>query len=281
VSKGSSPPLISPDGEWIWDGEQWQPVAKPQEVSHQAVFAAWKGIAAEKAQPDQVAQAARPTQAQVPASPPVIDNPFQVPAAPGIPLWQQTPKSGMTKYLYIAAGLIAVVVAAYFLSSLSSITWPWTPAPPPGPIPTTPTPPLKARSDSARASLFYSGVLVPSLGGLDQSLPILKETCTGSLTFSCQNAINDGDKDIKHVLFVIDHQTIPACIAKHVTRLRLDLTGMDSALQTALLGYQDNRASELSQGLSGFSTASQTLQADINAIGTAQKNLCSAQVVGP
>ncbi len=281
MSKGSSPPLISPDGEWVWDGEQWQPVQKPQEVSHQAVFSAWKGIAAEKAQPEYVAQAARPTQAQTPAAPPVIDNPFQVAAAPDIPLWQQTPKSGMTKYLYIAAGLIAVVVAFYFLSSLSSITWPWTPAPPPGPIPVTPTPQLTARTDAARADLFYSRVLTPSLRAMNQSVPLMRVTCTGGLTFSCENDINDADKDLKHVIFVIDHQVVPACIAKLVTKVRLDLTAMDSVIPTMLLAFQDNSSGELTQGLSAFATANGPLGADILAIGAAQKNVCSSQLVGP
>jgi hypothetical protein len=273
--------LISPDGEWVWDGEQWQPVAKPQEVSHQAVFSAWKGIAAEKAQPENVVQAVRPAGAQVPATPPVFANPFEVPAGPAIPLWQQTAKSGMTKYMYIAAGLIAVVVAFFVLSSLRTITWPWTPAPPPGPIAVTPIPEPTARSDFARADVFYIRVLIPSFKGLNQSSALTRETCSGTLTVSCQNAINQADQDVKQVILVIDHQAVPTCIARPVARLRLDLTGMDSGLQTALLGYQDNVAGELSQGLNAFAAASQTLQADINSIGAAQKNLCSAQVTGP
>src|ERR1700716_2882259 len=108
MSVGSSPPQVppqvSPDGRWVWDGRQWQPV--PVVVGDVA------GVA-----PVVVATAPVPVPAVAQYTPPSIQVapviPYAVPVAEGgvVPLWvQDRPRiGGASMYLFVAAALVALI----------------------------------------------------------------------------------------------------------------------------------------------------------------------------
>src|SRR5258708_10689372 len=95
VSIGSSPPQtppqLSPDGRWVWDGQKWQPV--PVVVGDLAGIVPVAAAAA--------APAPAPARAAVVYSPPKYVAP--PPEEPVVPLWQEPPRQGISMYLFVAA----------------------------------------------------------------------------------------------------------------------------------------------------------------------------------
>ena len=269
---------MSPDRKWVWDGTAWQPVA-----AHEAVFPNWNGITVEPA--PAAAEVAQPVVEAAPAPPPVPITSYAVPdSAPvsSAPLWQR-PETGLNKYLYIGAGVVVLVIGIMVLNSLGSISWPWSPAPAsssPTAAKATPAP-VTTRSDYGFATHFEAGLLGPAVSGFNETTPTLKGTCNGILTISCQNAITATDTQLKNVVAVIDHAAVPLCIAAPVARLRVDMVAMDDALQATLTGYNNNRSSEVKQGLYRFNIAYRPLVPDYGAIDRARTSSCDTQVVGP
>ena len=48
----AQPPQLSPDGNWVWDGSQWQPVASAGAApAHAGVFKAYDAIVVEPVAP--------------------------------------------------------------------------------------------------------------------------------------------------------------------------------------------------------------------------------------
>jgi hypothetical protein len=271
------PPQVSPDGQWVWDGSEWQPVAGPSS-GHKSVFPSWNSITADRSVP--VAEAL-PAVAQAQA--PVIDYAAAFPASqqPAAPRWQQ-PVTGAHRYLYIAAGVVVAVMGLIFLNSLGPVSFllPGS-GTSPKPAAATPAPPTAGtRSDLGRADRFVVGMLNPAMTALSPNPQLLKETCNGLLTISCKNAITVTDKPVKDVIAVIDHQAVPPCIAGAVTKVRTDLTGMDAGMQTMLKGYKDSKGTEVKQGLSRFLAAYKPLSIDVAAVAKAEKG-CDTQLVGP
>ena len=275
MSTDSSPPLqppqMSPDGQWVWNGTEWQPVG-----THRSVFPSWNAIRVEPAQ-----AVASPPQPVMTQPEPVLTYPVYAPvaevAAP--PLWERR-SSGMNKYLYGVAGVIALVVAVILLRAMAPfIVWPWSGGSEVAPA-ATPPPPLATRTDYARTDRFLRVSLTPAMSALAPTLPVLKETCIGLLTNSCQSAIATADKQVRIALEAIDGETIPACITKPVSKLRGDLAASDLALQAALKGYQDSSQAAVAQGVARFKVASAPIAADALAVAPAQR-LCDTQVVGP
>ncbi len=272
ASPPERPPQMSPDGQWVWDGIEWQPVG-----THRSVFPSWNSIRVEPAQP---AAAPAPAQAVMEQPQPVMSYPvYAVADAVAPPLWQRQ-STGLNKYLYWAAGGIALVTAVILINSMAPfIEWPWSGGSGAAPA-ATGLPPLATRTDYARADRFVRLSLGPAMSSLAPTLPVLKETCNGLLTVSCQNAITASDKQVKAVLTAIDGQTIPACIATPVTRLRADLVASDAALQVAQKGYKDNSKSEVTQGVAQFKKVSAPLAAEA-AAATPASRLCDTGVAGP
>ena len=275
ASPPQQPPQLSPDGRWVWDGRQWQPV--PVVVGDVA------GVI-----PVKTAIAAGPAVAvAVPYSPPVIQAPakaFTAPAAEEItPLWEQPARSGVSLYLYVVAGAIVLVMLMIVLNSLNFIQLPW-----PGSGASsdsrpavTPTPQLVVRSDYARADNFLNYSLAPALVTFNQTLPALTQLCNGTLSNSCLDSIRATDKQLNHVLSVIDHGNIPPCIAAGMSKLRIDLSGMESGLTLALSGFQENKKNLVAEGLNRFGSLGQAVVADAKSVDQAQKTQCSSQQVGP
>src|SRR5579864_3237388 len=118
-------PMLSPDGKWVWDGNRWLPLADPSTASHHAVFAAWNGVRVEAPVAAEAAPVPLP-QAPRPAPRPAVTYaaPAPAPDAP-LPLWRQQTSTGLNKYLYIVAGVIAVIVLAIVVNSFGPFTLPW------------------------------------------------------------------------------------------------------------------------------------------------------------
>jgi hypothetical protein len=264
------PPQMSPDGQWVWNGTEWQPVG-----SHRSVFPSWNSIRVEPAQP-----AAEPAQAVMTQPEPVMSYPvYAVADVAAPPLWQRQ-STGINKYLYWVAGLVVLVTAIILVNSMAPfIVWPWAGGSDAAPA-AAGLPPLATRSDYARSDRFVRIELTPAMSALAPTVPVLKETCVGLLTSSCQNAIAATDKQVKIVLAAIDRETVPACIAAQVTKLRADLVVTDAALQTGLKGYAENSAPAVNQGVAQFKKTSAPLTADAAAVGAASHS-CGTEVVGP
>jgi hypothetical protein len=274
--------MMSPDGKYVWNGREWVAVASSSDAGHVGVFPSWNQITVEPVEP--VVQAPRPVAVQ-PAIhyPAQVGNPLDYSAGGALtPLWEQQRKSGMTNYLYIGAGAIAVVVALVLLNIWGPLLWSLVFGAPEAPVVAKPTPPLPAltaRTDYARADRYVTRILNPAMTDLNQAVTLFRQTCTGALTNSCQKSVDAAEAQVKNTLSLIDHNQVPACISGTVSRMRADLAGMDSALQAASKAYNDNSKPELGQAIARFSTASRPLTADF-ATATVKAG-CDTQPSGP
>ena len=272
-SPPQTPPQLSPDGRWVWDGHQWQPV--PVVVGDVAGVVTVAAVAPARAP---VAVAYTPSQVQAPVIP------YAVPAAEesAVPLWVEKPRQGISMYLFAAAALIVLIMAMMALNSLNIVRMPWESDGQTQARPTpTPTPLLAMRSDYARADRFLNGSLSPAVTALNQTLPNLAQSCNGTLSNSCQQSITASDQQLKKVLAVIDRGDFPPCIAPGVSKIRADFAAMDDGLQLALKGFADNKVSGASQGLARFGAAGPALSADAKALDQAFHSQCSTDRTGP
>jgi hypothetical protein len=278
VSIGASPPQqppqLSPDGKWVWDGRQWQPVP--------VVIGDVAGVI-----PVKSPVAASPAVATtIPYSPHVIQAPARIfvppPAEEITPLWAEPARSGVSLYLYVVAGAVVLVMLMIVLNSLNFIQLPWFGSGSTADIRpmVTPTPQLLVRSDYARADNFLNYSFAPALVALNQTVPALSLSCNGTLSNSCLDAIKATDKQLKHVLSVIDHGNIPPCLGTGMGKLRIDFAGMESGLTLALSGFQENKKNVVADGLSRFGSLGQAVAADAKSVDQA-KPQCNTQVVGP
>ncbi len=281
------PPQLSPDGKYVWDGSQWQPIAGVAEPVHAAVFPAWNSIKVEPADPIAVApqvaqvQYQAPMQVQEPA--PDFDYSYTVNDPTITPLWRQQRSIGVGKYLYVGAGIVVLVIAVMLLNSLN-LQLPWSGSGSGTPLPqakATATPvTAKERSEFARADAFLNGPLATSMDAFNQTLPPL-QTCNGVMSNSCFNAMNDTEPLLKNVLTVIDKGAVPPCIAVQVANVRSVLATMDAGLLLALKGYKDNQRSEVVDGLYRFSHYGTGLGAYGRSADQAAKTQCTPDLEGP
>jgi hypothetical protein len=278
--------MLSPDGKWVWDGTQWLAVADPSLAQHHAVFAAWDKVSVEA---PVAVEAERPVPVSVaaPVAVPVAEPIAPVfdyataPQASLTPLWQQQRQTGINKFLYVVAGMVVLVIAATAFNALVPLdSLPWFAGTPSTPTKVAGPAPISVRSDYARAARYVNGFLAPEMSDLSQALQVLRQTCNGTLTLSCQSAITDTDNRDTGMIRVIDREPIPTCVAAPVAKLRLDLSKVHDTLQLALKGYADNQPGELGQGLSHFYGAVAPVQGDVNSV-TAAKQACDVAVVGP
>jgi hypothetical protein len=283
------PPQLSPDGKYVWDGSQWQPIADPAEPVHKGVFAAWNTIKVDPSEP--VTGAPLGVQMQAPVqvemkvrepAPPALDYAYAV-DEPVTPLWQQPTRSGKTNYLYAGAGVVVFVVVVMLLNSFNFFQFPWlstgsTSSPTASPVP-SPTVD-QTRSEFGRADRFLNGTLAPALAGMNDAMQQM-QSCNGTLSNSCYDAINSTEPQLKTVLAVIDKATVPLCIATPMKSFRVNVVKMDVGNQYALKGYKDNKAIEVAIGLNQFVLSGQAAQADINAADQALKTQCTKDLEGP
>jgi hypothetical protein len=271
--------MLSPDGKWVWDGTQWLPLADPSTASHHSVFAAWDAVRIEApVAPEPVRPAPAPL--QVRAAAPVV--PYAAPAveAEVTPLWQQQPETGLNKYLYIVAGVIAVIVLAVVVNSFGPITLPWMQNNSSSPRVVSGPPPLATRSGYAQANRFISGLLAPAMNDMDQRVLATREACAGPITISCQDAVTETDNQAQTLLAIIGHETVPACIATPVARFRADVSKVHDYLQLAMKSFAGNNTFQTNDYLGRYTSAAQALRPDVAAI-TAAKPTCDIALVGP
>jgi hypothetical protein len=298
ASPPAQPPQMSPDGNWVWDGSQWQPVTGV-EPTHEGVFAAYahKVEAADQAvgvaEPESVVA---PVQGAAPAvdysyPAPAVDYGYPAPAVdygypapePVVPLWQQPKSSRKTVYLYAGGAVVLFVMVLIVLNSINLVSLPFiggrTSSSPPQAANASPTPgPI--RSEYGRADLFFNGALAPAVASLEDTKAAM-ESCSANLSNNCFNAITASDEQLKNVLSVIDHGSIPSCIAAPMKQLRNDFAQMDSGLQLGLKGFKDNQPGEVVNGVYQFRHVAGSQQGDTVAVGNALKTQCSPDLEGP
>jgi hypothetical protein len=228
------------------------------------------------------APAPAPTPAAIvmPYSPPKFVAP--APEQNALPLWREAPRQGITLYLFVGAALVVLIMAMMAVNSLNLVRFPWQSAEQIQVRPTpSPTQPLTVRSDYARAERFLNVSLAPAVVALNQTLTTTYQTCTGTLTISCHDAIVASEQQLKKVLAVIDRADIAPCIAPGMSKVRKDLATMDDAAQLALKGYTDNKSSAVVQDLYRLGSTDAVLKADSKAVDQALKTQCSPDQTGP
>ena len=290
ASPPAQPPQMSPDGNWVWDGTQWQPVTGV-EPTHEGVFAAY----AQKVEAaDQAVGTAQPVAVAAPVqvAAPKVDYSYPAPAVdysypaesnePIIPLWQQPKSSRKTAYLYGGGAVVLFVMVLIVLNSINFLSLPFiggrTSSNPPQGASSSPSP-APSRSEYSRADIFFNGSLGPAVASLEDTKAAM-ESCTAELSNICFNAINASEAALKNVLAIIDHGSIPSCIAAPMKQLRNDFAQMDSGLQLGLKGFKDNQTGEVVNGVHQFRSVAQSQQGDTNAVVNAQSR-CSHELEGP
>ena len=178
----STPPQISPDGHYWWDGQAWRPMpdAAPAPAPAPPVTT--------EAPPSWLAA---PPQAAAPAAP---EPPAGVvePSAPA-PVWAtpQPPASRtwiyMTGFMMIAIIAIGAFVVYPMLKPSANVT---------ASVQVSPTPLL---SDYERADRFLNVDLAPSLATSNEALPPVTSKCTSTLPPPCKDALIALDKAMTEV----------------------------------------------------------------------------------
>jgi hypothetical protein len=272
----AQPPQLSPDGNWVWDGSQWQPVtgggAAP---AHAGVFKAYEAIMVEPPAPTvEAVPLGVQYEQQYPA--PAPDYSYGGSQPDLTPLWQQSRGGGYGRYLYFGAAVVLFVMVLIVLNSMNFVQLPFISAgssssnqAKPSPTPDTTGP------DAARADRTLNGSLKPILTSLDQTIPALNQSCTGIASTACFDAITATDQQVKNLLTTITYADIPSCIRVPATKMRTDVKGMEDQLQSGLKGFQDNNKNEVAAGVAGFRSYRQSAGADFNAATQAQKKCYS------
>ena len=289
MSIGSSPPQtppqLSPDGKWVWDGTQWQPV--PVVIGDLAgvvpvVPAAAAPAVVQYAPPQAQAQAPvifPSAQAQAPTLP------YAVPEPAVVPLWEQqrapSPLGGKSVYLFAGAAFVVLIMAMMALNSLNLVRLPWQSD---GQVPlrpkVTPTPQLQIRTEFARAENFLKYSLTPALASFNDTLPAFQQQCSTTLSNSCLTALGETDQKTKAFIAVIDRADIPPCLAGTMTKVRADLDFMEKGLTLGLTGYKDNKSNLLTQGVNQFWSRGASLGANLKSLDQNLSTQCSTQQVG-
>ena len=287
-SPPSTPPQLSPDGKWVWDGTQWQPV--PVVIGDLAGVVPVVPAAAAPAHAPAVVQYA-PSQAQAPVIYPSAQAqspalPYAVPEPAVVPLWEQqrapSPLGGKSVYLFAGAAFVVLIMAMMALNSLNIVRLPWQSD---GQVPSRPTvtppPQLQTRTEFARAENFLKYSLAPVLVTFGENVTTFSQQCSGAMTISCNDALITTDNQMVKVLAVVDNGNIPPCIAGPVARMRIDLANMQGALRLAITGFKENKAATFHAGLSQFGSQGPAFQTDAKAADQALKTVCNTQLAGP
>jgi hypothetical protein len=298
ASPPAQPPQMSPDGNWVWDGTQWQPVTAV-EPSHEGVFAAYaqKVEAADQtvavAEPAAVAVPVQAT-APVAVAAPAVDYPYPAPAPAAdyyppaesvIPLWQQQPSSGKTIYLYVGGAVVLFLMVLIVLNTFNFLSLPFmggqTSSNSPRATKPSPAPSPVSRSEFARADAYINGPLTTAILSFNRTLPAWQGCNGDSLSTSCFNTITTTDQELTNLILVIDHAAIPSCIAGTMTKFRYDLGVMEDGIKLGLQGYRNNSLNDLTTGLYHFRRFGAFLQSDLIAIDNAKSSQCSRDLEGP
>jgi hypothetical protein len=271
MSIGTPPPLlppqVSPDGKWIWDGHQWQPLP---ETTWEPADAAVIPQAIVAAVPIQ--RRVQPTPVEIRPQPAAYSYP--VDETPVTPLWVEPAKSGLTIYMYAGAAAVLLIMLMMILNSTNIIQLPWPGSSSSSVGPTLQRSPAPTASDYARADRFSNVYVAPGVVSLSHTLPALQLACTGTLSNVCLTALVSAREQMTTLISTVDHGDVPPCIAAGAQATRFDLQSMADGLDLSLNGYQDYSGAEVYQGIYHFAYFSRSLKPDVAAI-NAQKAHCS------
>jgi hypothetical protein len=273
-----APPMMSPDGKWVWDGHQWIPVADPTAQGQQAVSSPFD--AASMNGPVMMASPPAAVQVQVPYS----VGPAPVSARPAGQLWDRQ-QTGLNKYLYIGAGAVALLIVLVLVGQFAGlISLPFGTSPAANSLsPETSTPALSARSDFARADRVMKTVVTPALAGLNDTLGPLDQGCHGTLTIACSSTLAPADREIKHAIALIDavQPTVPPCLGSNVAAIRRDLSGMDVNLGLMQTAFTKNDNGSVKGYYLRYENGHAALSTDLAAATQAEQQTCSQDIAGP
>jgi hypothetical protein len=281
--------MMSPDGKWVWNGQQWIPVAV-----HESVFPAYTGAtaAADAAGPvaPAVSSPASPFgMATAPAAPavvsPAIVGPPSYSAGGAVPPWQRYAVGKRSTYMYGGAAFVVVVIGVILTVAIGQNVLPFlhtsngaTPTPT---AKASPTPQLAVRSQAAVADRYVTSTFLPAVANLATPIRDEFEACSGQLSFSCQNALNAVEQQLVISQAPLAKATPPACIAPQVARVRADLTAIDQGVQLALGSFKNTNTIQMRQGLTRLNAGSKPLNSDIQAVQKAPALVCNGQPEGP
>ncbi len=272
----AQPPQLSPDGNWVWDGSQWQPVAAAGAAPvHAGVFKAYDAIVVEPVAPTiEAAPLAVQYEQQYPLPVPAPAYSYGGSEPDLTPLWQRTKGGGYGRYLYFVAAIAVFVMVLIVLSSMNFVQLPFINAgsksgQDQAAAKPSPTPDISG-PDSARADRFLNGPLKSAFAGLDQTVPALNQGCLGIASAACFDAITASEQQVKIVLAAFTNADLPSCIRVPITEMQKYVKGMDDSLQGALKGFQNNRNAVIS-GVNGFKSYFQAAQGDFITANLAQK----------
>ena len=275
------PPQLSPDGKWVWDGAQWQPVVSG-ESGRAAVFPSWNSI---NVDPVPLAVEAEPVVQYPPVAqyqPPAVDYSYGAADEPIVPLWQRQRPGKVSTYLYPVAGLAVLVMAMMVLNSVGYIQFPWNAAgasrsaanhsTQPSPTPDFSGP------DSVRADRFLTKTLAPVVAAFEKTVTPMNLHCFKTLVTNCYDAITTAQPLVKNILAAIQNGDVPKCIASQMATVQTSVSQMDQQLQVAIGAFQDNTPEELYTGMYRFNTYHRYMQAGIVAATQATKG-CHTMVL--
>ena len=274
----AQPPQLSPDGNWVWDGSQWQPVAGVEAApAHAGVFKAYDAIVVEPVAPTIVAAPpAVQYEQQYPLPVPTPDYSYGGSQPDLTPLWQKTKGGGYGRYLYFVAAIALFVMVLIVLSSMSIVSLPFISAgskssPNAAVVSPSPTPDTSG-PDATRADRFLNGQLRPALVLFDATLPAIDRFCTtGNLSTSCFDAFTATDAEVKKVMAVIAAGDIPRCIAVTMAKMKANVKGMDDQIQSAFTGFQNNDKFVVISATRGFRNELAATTIDFTTTETASK----------
>ncbi len=269
------PPQLSPDGKWVWDGAQWQPVVGV-DSGRAAVFPSWNSIEVPAAQP---AVDAVPLAVQYePAAqyrPPAVDYSYAAADEPIVQLWNQPKKGGKTVFLYPVAGLAVLVMAMMVLNSVGYIQLPWHTAGSASPAANHTTPPSptpdSSGPDSERADRFLNA-LAPVIATMEKTAPALDQRCYKALVNNCYDAIVAAQPLVKNILTAIKNGDVPKCIATQIAFVQTSVAQMDQQLQLAVTGFKDSSSDELYTGIYRFWTYRRNMELGMISANQAKKS---------
>ena len=257
ATAGPPTPPISPDGNYWWDGQSWQPmpvpasapVAPPTPGPSPVDKPAWLDQAPAWLDP----------QAAVAPAPPVENEPAQFPA------WA-APTRKARPWIYLTGALVIAVLALTGVWVRGQIlTFQATSAP------VQRASPSPLMSDYERADRFLNVELAPSVVEATNTLTPVETACTPSLPPACKDALIATDKAMVKTEDVLNTtRDIPVCIAREVQQFKDDWIGMEQGVALAISGFQANSRDLTVQGLQRFGAIAQYVSPDVDRITKAE-----------
>ena len=258
-SQPATPP-ISPDGNYWWDGQGWQPMPFPGAPAAVLPSQATQAAPVAVAQPTWLDQ---PLPSLQPEPAPVVPVVQEVASAPA---WQ-APARGSRTWIYITGALLIVVIAVTGLylgtqfrnqaRNTAAVV-----SPSPSPI----------ISDYERANRFLNVDLGPPLSEVVTVMPSVQAKCTSKLPPACKDALiglNKAMLDVDDAMSK-NQSDIPVCIARSVQQFKFDWEGMEQGVSQAIGGFNANSRALIIQGLVKFSSIARFLKPDITRIDKAE-----------